>query len=65
LRLEEHLGVTYALAGKLAAVGVDLDALSDELERQGVQKFIEPYERLFATLARRATELATQENNHA
>jgi hypothetical protein len=36
-----------------------LDVVSDELERQGVQKFIEPYERLLVALARRATELTT------
>lgn len=59
LRLEEHLNVTRALPGQLAAFGIDLDAVSDELERQGVQKFIEPYERLLATLARRASELTT------
>jgi transaldolase len=59
LRLEEHLSVTYALPGQLAALGLGLDAVSDELEHQGVLKFIEPYERLLATLARRTTELAT------
>lgn len=59
LRLEEGTDAARALPGQLAALGVDLTAVSDELERQGVQKFIEPYERLLATLARRATELAT------
>lgn len=59
LRLEEHLNMTRALPGQLAALGLDLNVVSDELERQGVQKFIEPYERLLATLKRRATELAT------
>ena len=58
LRLEEDLSVTYALPGELAALGLEMHALSDELERQGVQKFIEPYENLLVTLARRATELA-------
>lgn len=57
LRLEEHLHMTRDLPGQLAALGLDLNMVSEELERQGVQKFIEPYERLLATLARRATEL--------
>lgn len=59
LRLEEYLNMTRALPGQLAALGLDLDVVSDELERQGVQKFIEPYERLLVALARRAAELAT------
>ena len=71
-RLEDQLQLAHDLPGHLAALGLDLDALSDELERQGVQKFIEPYERLLATLTQRATELVKQgdvankkEGNHA
>ena len=59
LYLEEHLDTAYALPGQLAALGLDLDAASDELEHQGVQKFIEPYDKLLATLARRTTELTS------
>ena len=59
LRLEEHLNVTRALHRQLADMGIDLDAVSDELERQEVQKFIEHYEQLLVTLARRASELTT------
>ena len=55
-RLEEEPDAARALPGQLAALGVELDAVSEELERQGVQKFIEPYERLLAMLARRAHE---------
>lgn len=58
LRLEQELDAARALPGQLAALGLTLDAVSDELERQGVQKFIEPYQRLLATLARRASEFA-------
>lgn len=56
-RLEDQLKLAHDLPGQLAALGLDLDALSDELERQGVQKFIEPYERLLVTLTKRAAEL--------
>lgn len=59
LRLEEHLRLAHDLPGHLAALGLDLDVVSDKLEHQGVQKFIEPCERLLIALARRATELAT------
>ena len=46
-----------ALPGQLAALGLDLEQVSGELERQGVQKFIEPYDKLMATLERRIAEL--------
>lgn len=58
-RLEEHPNVTRALLVQLADMGIVMDAVSDELERQGVQKFIEHYERMLVTLARRASELTT------
>jgi len=57
-RLEENLDASRALPGQLAELGLELDQVSDELERQGVQKFVEPYERLLVTLARRAAELS-------
>ena len=57
-RLGENLDASRALHGQLAELGLELDKVSDELETQGVQKFIEPYERLLVTLALRVTELA-------
>jgi hypothetical protein len=59
LWLEEHLHMTHELPAQLAALGLDLDGVSEELERQGVQKFIEPYAWLLAALALRSTELAS------
>ena len=56
-RLEEQLQLAHDFPEYLLSLGLNLDALSDELERQGVQKFIETYERLFATLTRKASEL--------
>ena len=58
-RLEEHLHMARDLPVQLAALGLDLNTVSDELEQQGVLKFIEPYDKLLATLARRTTELTT------
>ena len=57
LRLEEHPDAARAMPGQLAALGLELDAVSDELEREGVRKFIEPYDSLLASLARRVAEL--------
>lgn len=57
LRVGQNLKTARAFAGQLAALGLELDAVGDELERLGVQKFIEPYQRLLATLAQRVSEL--------
>ncbi|MDO8413688.1 MAG: transaldolase [Gallionellaceae bacterium] len=65
LRLEQDMEMAHALPGQLAALGIELDAVGKELERQGAQKFIEPYERLLAVLAQRADELAAHDNSHA
>ena len=35
---------------RLAAAGIDLEAATRELERQGVKKFVEPYDELLAAL---------------
>jgi transaldolase len=59
-RLEEKLDESRVLPGQLAELGLELDKVSDKLETQGVQKFIDPYERLLVTLARRVTELSGQ-----
>lgn len=65
LRLEQELDAARALPGQLAAAGVEMDAVGSELERQGEQKFTEPYQRLLAMLARRADELAAHASSHA
>ena len=57
MRIEEDLDEAQALPARLAALGLDLDGVAEQLEREGVRKFIEPYDRLFAVLVRRAAEL--------
>jgi len=57
LRLEEHPDAASAMPGQLAALELELDTVSDELEREGVKKFIEPYERLLVLLEQRVNEL--------
>ncbi len=44
---------------RLAAVGVDLDQATDELQREGVRKFAEPFDRLLATLEDKRRSVAT------
>jgi transaldolase len=52
-RLEEDIDGARAVLRELAAIGIDLDAVSDELEKEGVRKFIEPFDRSRAEIGRR------------
>jgi transaldolase len=57
-RLEQDLDAAGALPSRLAALGIDLEAVSAELESQGVQKFVDPHDRLLDTLGSRIAELS-------
>ena len=46
LRLERHLAEGSDVREGLERVGVDLDEVAVQLEREGVQKFIEPFDKL-------------------
>lgn len=43
---------------RLAAVGIDFDRVTADLQREGVEKFSQPFDRLLATLERRRAEMA-------
>lgn len=49
-RLEEGVAETAAQLRQLAELGIDLAAVTQELEDEGVRKFMEPYDKLIATL---------------
>lgn len=53
-RIEEAAYEAEEVIDRLDAVGIDLDAASLTLEREGVQKFIEPYDKLLATIEAKA-----------
>ena len=58
--LEEGMAGADESLRRLAAVGVDLDAATAELQREGVEKFAQPFDRLVATLeAKREALVAT------
>ena len=46
LRLERHLAEGSDTREGLERLGVDLDAVAEQLEREGVTKFIEPFDKL-------------------
>ncbi|MCW5661693.1 MAG: transaldolase [Burkholderiaceae bacterium] len=53
LRLDGDIDAAREVHRALAALGIDLEAASIELERDGVRKFVEPFERLHAMLEQR------------
>jgi len=53
VRLEDDLDEARAVLDGLAAAGIDLDAVTRQLERDGVQKFVASHDRLIAAIARR------------
>jgi transaldolase len=57
-RLEEGVAEARRVLDRLPELGIDLDAVTQQLEREGVEKFNVPYDRLTATLEKkRATAL--------
>lgn len=50
LRIEQELDEAHALPGKLSELGIHLDAVSKQLEAEGVQKFIVPFDQLLKHL---------------
>jgi transaldolase len=56
-----HAGAPYAraLLDELAAAGVDLDAVTSELESEGVQQFAQAYEAMIASIAAKRNHVLT------
>ncbi len=55
IRLENDLDQARALPQALSAFGIDLESVAQQLEDEGVRKFIEPFDKLLQTLERRCT----------
>lgn len=54
VRIEDDLSAAGETVQTLRNLGIDLNAVSEQLEREGVKKFKEPFDALLATLAKRA-----------
>ncbi len=52
-RLEENMQEAYRNLSRLAEAGIDLDSVTDRLEREGVKKFSDSYDQLLATLGQK------------
>jgi len=57
-RLEQDLEHAQQVLAQLAELGIDLDAATQELEDQGVAKFVKPFDQLLGTLERRRAQEA-------
>jgi transaldolase len=47
---------------RLAALGIDLDAVTEELQREGIDKFAQPFDRLLETLEQKRSALEAAES---
>jgi len=56
-RLEDDIEAARALPPALRTLGIDLDEVARQLEEEGIRKFVEPYDKLLATLEQRRREL--------
>ena len=50
IRIEQAIGAASAVMHGLADLGIDMKQVDDELEAEGIEKFVKPYESLLATL---------------
>ena len=60
LRLLEGLDQAREVLAQLAATGISLDAITAQLERDGVQKFIEPFDKLLASIESKHVAIASR-----
>ncbi len=50
LRLEEGVEKAHLCLKRLGEVGIDLDAVTQQLEDEGIEKFVKPFDKLMKTL---------------
>ena len=55
--LDQEAHRAYQLLNKLSIVGIDINAITQQLENEGVEKFITAYDQLLALLKAKTTAL--------
>lgn len=58
LRLEDDLEGTEQVLQHLAETGIDLDTVTSQLENEGIEKFVKPFDNLIQALERKKYETA-------
>jgi len=61
-RLEEDLSGARQILERLPELGIDIDKATDQLEEEGVEKFVGPFDKLMATVAKRSVRPAASES---
>jgi transaldolase len=51
--LDQEVDKAYTVLNKLASVGIDLDAITQQLEDDGVEKFVSAFERLISSIRKK------------
>jgi transaldolase len=51
--LDQEVHKAYDVLDKLASVGIDLDAITQQLEDEGVEKFVSAFERLMSSIRKK------------
>ena len=57
--LDQDVHKAYHLLNKLASVGIDLDAITQQLENEGVEKFVSAFERLMSSIREKQVAVNT------
>jgi transaldolase len=57
VRIEGEIAVAPGVFAGLKALGINMDTVSDQLEKEGVKKFIEPFDKLQASIEERRIKL--------
>ena len=56
VRIEREVPAASAILQSLGELGIDLDALTRQLEAEGVEKFNQPFDKLLSALALRSPQ---------
>jgi transaldolase len=59
-RLEQDIAQAVESPKRLARLGIDLEDVARQLESEGVQKFISPFDKLFASLEQRRRQVEAE-----
>jgi transaldolase len=55
-RIRESIAGSGAILGRLEATGIDMEAVAGQLEAEGIEKFIQPFDELLETLEEKISQ---------